>query len=445
MTDDTEQRAVDRRAFLAACGAAALAGCAAGSGDTDGEPASATKTETATRTRTQTETQTATPADELDLGGPEAWPMAGYDGRNTGHNPAASGPTATPTDGWGADVTGYKTMSAGAFYDGQLYLGSGETGYGFDPQAGYPDWTVRLEYSPNFTAPAVATAGGVTTAYLATRSTTGAVKGGGDGRLLAVTADGQRRWARDLPVTGSAKPVGDRLYVPSTTRAAGRLHALSPTDGTTVWEHTVSGERTGVFGAPAVADGVVYTPVTQFDGETATAELRELSAADGTRQRGVTFSGEFRARPVVDTDGTVYVTTRAGVVAAVADGVAWETQVDGEIWATPVLVDDRLVVLAGRELAAFDTATGERQWAVGLPPTRGSELATDGETVYVGGNRLTAVAVADGTERWAEPIPGGNAGGWGSPVVAGEALFVGVCVKNGENGGLYDDKMRLLV
>ncbi|MEZ3144702.1 PQQ-binding-like beta-propeller repeat protein [Halobaculum sp. MBLA0143] len=439
MTDDSEPRPVDRRAFLAACGATALAGCAAGSGDTDGEPASAAGT------ATRTETRTATPADELDLGEPEAWPMAGYDARNTGHNPAANGPTATPTDGWGSDVTGYKTMSAGAFYDGRLYLGSGETGYGFDPRDGYPDWTVSLEYSPNFTAPAVAAADGVTTTYLATRSTTGAIRGGGDGRLLAVTADGGRRWARDLPVTGSAKPVGDRLYVPSSTRETGRLHALSPTDGTTVWEHTVSGDRTGVFGAPAVANRVVYAPVTQFDGETATAELRQLSVDDGTRRRGVTFPGEFRARPVVDKDGTVYVTTRSGVVAAVADEVAWETQVDGEIWATPVLVDEQLVVLAGRRLVAFDTTTGGRQWTVELPPTRGSELATDGETVYVGGNRLTAVAVADGTKRWAEPIPGGNAGGWGSPVVAGEALFVGVCVKNGENGGLYDDRMRLLV
>lgn len=444
MTDDTEGRTVDRRAFLAACGATALAGCAAGSGDTD-RAASATGTATRSRTDSATPTATATPEPGLDLGEPESWPMAGYDPRNTGHNPAAAGPTEPPTGGWGSDVSGYKTMSAGAFHDGTFYLGSGEEGYGFDPYEGYPDWTVSLEYSPNFTAPAVTTAGGVTTAYLATRSVTGAIRGGGEGRLLAVTADGERRWARDLPLSGSATPVDDRLYAPSTTRETGRLHALSATDGETLWRHAVDGDRTGVFGAPAVAGDTVYTPVTTFDGETATAELRLLAADDGTRQRGVTFPGEFRARPVVDTDGTAYVTTRAGVVAAVADGVAWQTSVDGEIWATPVLVDDRLVVLAGRRLVAFDTATGNRRWTAELPPTRGSELATDGRTVYVGGNRLTAVGLADGRERWAEPIPGGNAGGWGSPVVAGEALFVGVCVKNGENGGLYDDRMRLLV
>lgn len=455
MTDDTADQTTStrRRGFLALCGAAAVAGCASGSerstpSESRRSTGGPTETREATETREPTESVTQSPTETLDLGSPGAWPMAGYDTRNTGYNPGADGPTTAPSDGWRQDVDGYNTMAAGAFHDDQLFLGSGNEAYGFDPQDGFADWTVDLEYLPHFTAPAVAEIGGEVTNFLATRSRQGAIRGGGEGRLLALAPSGERRWTFDAPLSGSATPVDDRVYVPATTRERGRLHALDAADGGTVWRHepTATAPRTPVFAAPAVTDDAVYLPVTRVDGETARAELQVLAADDGQlRRRSPTLPGEFRARPVVDTDGTAYVATRAGAVAAVDDGVAWQTGLDGEIWSTPALVDDTLYVLVDKRLVALDTGNGSQRWETTLPPLRGSELATDGETVFVGGNKLIAVATADGSQRWREPIPGGNAGGWGSPIVVGSALAVGVCVKNGDNGGLYDDKMSLRV
>jgi|GEM_PF-931651 len=449
VTDDTTSRAVSsrRRGFLALCGAAAVAGCASGSGRSTVADV-ATSEPTGTASATETATPDPTPTETLDLGSPGAWPMAGYDARNTGYNPDADGPTTAPSDGWQADVDGYNTMAAGAFHDDELFLGSGNEAYGFDPRDGYPDWTVELEFLPHFTAPAVATVGGQTTNFLATRSRQGAIRGGGEGRLLALAPSGERRWTFDAPLSGSATPVDGRVYVPATTEARGALYALDPADGTRSWryEPTAAEPRTPVFAAPAVTDDAVYLPVTRVDGETARAELQVLAPDDGgLRRRSPSLPGELRARPVVDTGGTAYAATRAGTVAAVDDGVAWRATLDGEIWSTPALVDDTLYVLADAQLVALDTADGSRRWATTLPPLRGSELATDGETLFVGGNYLTAVATADGSQRWQQPIPGGNAGGWGSPIVVGSALAVGVCVKNGDNGGLYDDKMSLRV
>jgi len=454
VTDDTADQTAStrRRGFLALCGAAAVAGCASGSERSASTERDETATRGATETREPTEsaTRTATqsPTETLDLGSPGAWPMAGYDARNTGYNPDADGPTAAPSDGWRRDVDGYNTMAAGAFHDGQLFLGSGNEAYGFDPRSGFPDWTVGLEYLPHFTAPAVTEIRDGVTNFLATRSRQGAIRGGGEGRLLALAPSGARRWTFNAPLSGSATPVGDRVYVPATTQETGRLHALDAAGGGSVWRHepTAAEPRAPVFAAPAVTDDAVYVPVTRIDSETARAELQVLAADDGQlRRRSPTLPGEFRARPVVDTDGTAYVATRAGVVAAVDDEVAWQTNLDGEIWSTPALVDDTLYVLVGKRLVALDTGNGSRRWETTLPPLRGSELATDGKTVFVGGNKLTAVAAADGSRRWQEPIPGGNAGGWGSPIVVGSALAVGVCVKNGDNGGLYDDKMSLRV
>ena len=450
MTDDTTDRAASsrRRGFLAVCGAAAVAGCASGSGrSTVADTGESTGTDESTETASATETATQSPTETLDLGSPGAWPMAGYDARNTGYNPDADGPTTAPSDGWQRDVDGYNTMAAGAFHDDQLFLGSGNEAYGFDPRDGFPDWTIELEYLPHFTAPAVTAVGGQVTNFLATRSRQGAIRGGGEGRLLALTPSGERRWTLDAPLSGSATPVGDRVYVPATTEAAGRLHALDAADGTPLWryEPTAPEPRTPVFAAPAVTDDAVYLPVTRVDGETARAELQVLAPDGQLRRRSPSLPGEFRARPVVDTDGTAYVATRAGAVAAVDDGVAWRATLDGEIWSTPALADDSLYVLVDNRLIALDTGNGSQRWETTLPPLRGSELATDGETLFVGGNYLTAVDTTDGSQRWQEPIPGGNAGGWGSPIVVGSALAVGVCVKNGDNGGLYDDKMSLRV
>lgn len=455
----------DRRRFLVACGLA-VSGCA-GDGGVPGAPRDDSETVSPTAPRRDSATATATAessaatepeqsaaTESASLGSPESWPMAGYDARNTGYNPTADGPTESPTQYWQTNVAGYNTMAPAAFADGNLYLASGEEAYGVDLTTGGAGWEQSVSYLTHYAAPALATVDGTRTMFLATRTGLGALNGGGSGRLYALAgASGDVQWTVDAPISGPPTTADDRVFLTSSTSSTGRIDARSQRTGESLWTHTVESESAGsdttataAYAGVAVTDDAVFAPTTRSGDET-TGELLTLSPADGTVRRRRAVAGAVRAAPVVG-DDTVFLGTNAGVVAAFpTDGgdPSWQQSVDGEIWSRPVLADGRLFVLNDREVVAFDAGDGAVQWRRSLPPARGSELATDGETLYIGGNYLTALSTADGSRRFQLPVPDGQDGGWGSPVVVGEAVAVGICIKSAESGGLYDDVMSVFV
>ena len=133
--------------------------------------------------------------------------------------------------------------------------------------------------------------------------------------------------------------------------------------------------------------------------------------------------GNGAAEVPVEKDGTVYLATNVGLIAAV-DGatgrVAWKTAY-GKTGATampyyasqyrpnnpPVISGDNLFVLPpdGNQLYAFDSGSGRVRWKFPLGNEYHYLLGAQDGNVIISGNRITCLA-DDGTERWSNPLTG---------------------------------------
>lgn len=417
-----------RRRFLAACGVAATAGCTTG-----WSPATTTK-----------ET-------ELDLGGAD-WPMFGRDAANAGHNPTASAPKREPEGAWETGVEGYRTLPAPVFVDGTVYVGSGTYVYAIDGREGTVRWRRGLEFPTHHVPPAVTTDGGTPRVVVAARTLDGATDGGGTGRLTALSGvDGAVEWTADLPVTGAPTVAAGRVYVASTDDERGRVHAFDAATGDEEWAVTVDrGDRSAVLGAPAVAGDEVYAAATRHAGGSSTGSLLALAAGDGGVRHRTELPGTVRTAPVIAEgspgERTAFVATTGGTVTAVAtaDGTRrWRAATSEELYSTPVVANGRVYALTGGTVIAVDAADGDVAWRTAVPYTLINGLAATDHTLYLGGQELTAIAVDDGGVRWAETVPGGD-GGWGGPIVVGDAVLVGACIKGDNEGGLYDNYLYAL-
>jgi outer membrane protein assembly factor BamB len=183
-------------------------------------------------------------------------------------------------------------------------------------------------------------------------------------------------WAVKLNApAGRPATVGDAVYVGNSWN----VYALDAADGSERWRHDL------------------YTPsdVVCYRGELAVADER------------------------------VYAPTCENTVALYADDADLAWRASRESNGPPRIADDSVVV-AGRELAALDAATGSTEWhstfeeGFRVPPAVGSDVAV-GVTQE---NRLVACDVADGRVRWETgvaaslPPPGVGSGTvvveWGS-------------------------------
>jgi len=444
MADDPRSR----RRVLGLLAAGALAGCTGGSDDgpsTD-DATDAPATTTAGRTSTTTEPTETTPTDpppEPGSGGD--WSVPGYDLGNTGYNPAASGPGREPERVWQSNVAGIYTMSQMAFRDGTVYTASGEQAYAVDAASGERLWARDVDFLGHH-YPVAASA---STTFVSTRTLSGASTGGGSGCLYALAAEsGAVRWRQEAPVTTAPVPADETVYYGRSTGNSSALIARSVSDGTERWREELAPTEgfVAVFGEPAVADGVVYTTATVNGGATTDADglVLAVDRESGERLWERSLGAAARAAPVVH-DGTVYAAAKDGrlVALSAADGSPrWEQRVEGDVYTTPVVDGDRVVALAGGALAAVDAASGESRWRTPIGDVLINGLATTGETVYVGGNQLRALDPADGSVRWEFPIPGAT-GAFGGPIVTGETIFVGACIKREERDP-YDDKVFAL-
>lgn len=408
-----------RRAFLAACGLAATAGCAAPAGNPDS---------TESTTTTDANPTGTTEAGSIDLPAGATWATFGGDPANTGRQETGGGPIEPITPAWKTDVDGIYTMPGPVLSDGTVYVGSGEQAYAAAAQTGEPRWTVALGAFSHYFSPSV-TADGV---LFGAQSN---IKGGELGTLTSFATDGEERWTKELAITTSPKEIDGTVYVGTSPSDGAVVRSLSDADGSDGW--TQSLDATRVRGSPALADGVVYAAATDVGEEAGV--VTALGADDGVELWTREFDSRMQAAPAVR-DGTLYAQANDGRVFALDaenGDTQWTTRLGDNAATSPALAADHLVGMVENQLVGVDVSTGEIAWRTDIGYTLINGVSVAGGRAYVGGSRLTAVDAQSGEIAWDQPVPG-TGGGFGAPVVLGNALFVGVCIKEEANDP-YDD------
>jgi outer membrane protein assembly factor BamB len=426
----TERRHT-RRALLAGLGAAAAgaaAGCAAPSKprSTDRQAGNAAAND---------DDASAT---SISLSEGDAWSTYGYEPGHTGFNPDAKGIGSDASQAWEAGVEGIYTLREPAVAGGRLYVGSKETMYAFDAATGEDEWTAYLGGMTHHFAPTFRDG----TLYAVSKAA-GGVDNGASGNVQAIdAASGRVTWSRSVPATTTVAHDGSQVYVAGKEGGSAYVRALDPASGERGWRFDVAdADRSSVTGTPACARETVYAPATLLadDGSTA-GRLYALDPADGSPKWSVGTEGALSVAPVA-TDDRVYLAARDGTIHAVThDGeTAWTADAGASIYSRPTYADDRLFVVTTGDVVAVDDG-GEEAWRAGSERTQMTGATVAGDTLYVGGEPLFALDTATGDARFELPVSDFH-GAYGAPVAAGDALFVGICIKD-EMGARYDNYVR---
>jgi len=423
------ERRLSRRALLAGLGAAAaaVAGCT---------------TPSKSRTATQTAVESGGPDDpSLSLSGDDAWTTYGYEPGHTGFNPAASSVGSDADQVWGARVEGIYTLREPAVADGRLFVGSKESMWAFDAATGEPEWTTYLGGMAHHFAPTHRDG----TLYTVAKEA-GGVNNGAPGRVQAIDpASGDVTWSKSVPATSTVTHDGSRLYVAGKRDGSGFVRALDPETGERGWRFDVTAtDRSSITGAPAYAQGTVYVPATLLAGDGSKAgRLYALDPETGGSRWSVGTGGALSVAPVATAD-RIYLAARDGTVHALThDGeTAWTADTGARIYSRPTCADGRLFVVTTGDVVALDGG-GEEAWRAGSERTQMTGATVAGDTLYVGGEPLFALDTATGDARFDLPV-GEFHGAYGAPVAAGDALFVGVCIKD-QMGARYSNYVRAYV
>ncbi|MDP6341993.1 MAG: PQQ-binding-like beta-propeller repeat protein [Alphaproteobacteria bacterium] len=143
----------------------------------------------------------------------------------------------------------------------------------------------------------------------------------GYGFIHALDLDsGKERWRRRIgvPIRGAPTAVGGRVFAITYDN---QLHALSSTDGRTLWTHAGIPEDAGLLGAPspAVGGGIVVAPYTSGELFALRVENGRVIWSDqlvrGRRLTPLAALSEIRGSPVVDRELVLAVGFSGRVVA----------------------------------------------------------------------------------------------------------------------------------
>jgi outer membrane protein assembly factor BamB len=425
------ERPTNRRAFLAMCGAAAVAGCGGTPGDSESTTSEAPQSTTGETT--QRPTQTEVPRESR----PGSWSSFGYDASNAGHN-RESAPVPQTEESWSTFVPGYFTLPTPAVSNIGVYMGSKSSMFAMDRTTGFQVWSERLgPYTHTFT-PAVANE----TVYAVSRGLAGADSGSNTpGTIVAVDErTGASDWRTRALVSSSPTVADGKLYHAAAARTSAAIVARSTADGTEQWRFSLAdGGTAGAFGTPAVLDGTVYATGWIATDDGSDGVLYALDPATGDEHWRQTVPETLSISPIVgeDTavlagaDGTVYAVSLAD------QEVVWTRSVGDGVYARPAIGPEHVYTVTEGTLTALEKADGSVDWTAPVGESHFSEIAVAGGAVFVGGNVLYAYNAADGTERWNREVPG-YAGAWGGPAIVDGDMYVGVCIKP-EAGDLYDN------
>lgn len=413
-----------RRGFLAAVGAVAVAGC----GSTP--ESSPTGTPTATDSPTATPTDTPAPA----LGPIEgAWPMVGFDPAGTGYDVDGAAPAEPPETAWVADATvgGNETVadrlvvgdgtvaavdrggvvaydaatgdvrwrrpypSARALVDpvvrdGTLALGVDATVRGLSLADGSEAWRASVPGSLGRLA-------GEPDGFVAVTDAAGE---GASGRVLALSPDGEERWAvgpgdlspDGVELRGAAVLADGTVYVAGRrSRGDGVVLALDAADGDQRWHASL----------PVETSALTATPVAAYVGGLSDGLVRALDQYDGSHRWDAHLDGSMVTALATDGDavyagGPAPVAGGSDLVALAPGGTErWSARAGGERF---VGAGDAL--LAGwsgapeRPLRAVGRADGAERWRLDLPYGVHDVVVVDGVVFLADGLTDTVRALA---------------------------------------------------
>ncbi|QSB16300.1 carboxypeptidase regulatory-like domain-containing protein [Natronosporangium hydrolyticum] len=261
------------------------------------------------------------------------------------------------------------------------------------------------------------------------------------GQLVALDLDtGEQLWAYDVGAAGlrGAPAVADGVVYTGGGEAGG-FHAVDAATGEPVWSFPTPDQRT-IYSVPAVADGVVYvnTGFTQDRPDT----LYALDAATGDELWSADLGSRAFFGPAVG-DGLV-IATSAGDRRLVAFDAAtgaevWTLARDADEFVTgPSIADGSVYVTTSvpggsgqsfqGSLLAVDAATGELRWEnTSHGDGQGSVPAVHGDLVIAGSHGLGVVAAYHrdtGAAVWHYGLP--TSGGVSSSVlVSGDGYVIG--------------------
>lgn len=159
--------------------------------------------------------------------------------------------------------------------------------------------------------------------------------------------------------------------------------------------------------------------------------LYAIDAETGEEAWSLDLGGTIVGSPVLGEDGLLYVGTLSSTVVAVdtaSRDVVWTFETTGWVWASPLIVDDIIVVgdLDGF-LYAIDAVSGRQAWQVETGGAITGSAALFHDELYVVNEAGTLLSVSlDGRTRELA-LPEAYEGPlYGSPVVAGELLLIGL-------------------
>ena len=258
---------------------------------------------------------------------------------------------------WDLPAGGYWGFrSSPAVHKGLIYVGSiNATLFAVDAATGEPKWSKRLPDAVRYSSPAVDD-GGV---YV----------GCEDGALYAFDHDGSQLWRRQTGARIECSPIvaDQRVYIGNT---AGKLLAVSTSDGHVVWDKTCDGP---IFARPTVADGMTYVGTEGFSGGT----LYAFDAASGREEftfRCKELAGRTGAQGgiygAVLCDGDrIYFGSMDGrlyCLNAITGKHIWEHAFEKGIAGSPALADGVIVVgVQDHHWYGIDAATGQKElWSV---------------------------------------------------------------------------------
>ena len=289
--------------------------------------------------------------------------------------------------------------------DGTLYIGSFADGrlYALSALDGRTLWSFQTDSASIAATPVVAADG---TIY---------VSGSDSGHVYALTPDGQMLWryATGAQVTAAATigPDGS-IYVGTLNGVNSVLIALNP-DGTEKWA------------APFALADITRSAVNFGDQDTLyvrdySGRLYAVDAGDGSERWQILLGGFSGASPIVDVEGTIYISSFTGdassrFYAVTPDGqLKWESDLDGYlnygIGASASVDAEGTVYIASWEnggwdggVYALDTETGQVKWRFPTDSNIQSSMALSSDgTLYVAtkDRMFYALNTEDGSERW---------------------------------------------
>ncbi|ELZ39672.1 pyrrolo-quinoline quinone [Halorubrum californiense DSM 19288] len=328
--------------------------------------------------------------------GGAAWPLFGYDERNSSHN--ENGVDAVSADefgeAWATDTPWEMGSAYPVVVNGRVYCNTkgGIASIRRDDGEAYKKFAAE---------------GSVTASPGATDD---AVYVGTDNGYVGEVVDAENRVTNyDLGegITASPIPLGDGTVLAATVDRHLRRLQLYPDGFSYQWE---VGTHGALVGTPAIADGIAYV------GDR-TAHVYAVDVDDGTVEWRADRSAGFSASPAV-ADGRVFVADDDGTLAALstADGSPeWEVDlrggsVDGDALASSPAVADGTVYVGsvGGTVRAVDAATGETEWVFETgSPVYADPVVGEG-TVYVGDNDGTVYAIdaTSGESAWRANVDG---------------------------------------